>query len=122
MFDWSILLAIFGFGFVIFIHELGHFLFAKAAGVKVLRFSIGFNPIVWSGRIGETEYTLGLLPLGGYVKMLGEEGEEDGGDPRSFARASRGWRALILLGGVLFNLVSSWLILICLAWYGMPLT
>ncbi len=122
MFDWSILLAVLGFGFVIFIHELGHFLFAKAAGVKVLRFAIGFNPIVWTRRIGETEYSLGLLPLGGYVKMLGEEGEEDGGDPRSFARASRGWRALILLGGVTFNLVSSWLILICLAWYGMPLT
>jgi len=117
----SILLAVLGFAFVIIIHELGHFLVAKWAGVKVLRFSIGFPPIVWSKRIGETDYSVGLLWLGGYVKMLGEAEDADGrDDPRSFTSASAGWRALILLGGVTFNLVSSWLLLICLAWYGMP--
>ena len=117
----SLLLAVLGFAFVIIIHELGHFLFAKWAGVKVLRFSVGFPPIVWSKRVGETDYSIGLLWLGGYVKMLGEADDTDGrDDPRSFARASAGWRALILLGGVTFNLVSSWLLLLCLAWYGMP--
>lgn len=117
----SLLLAVLGFAFVIIIHELGHFLVAKWAGVKVLRFSIGFPPIVWSKRVGETDYSIGLLWLGGYVTMLGDASSADGHDePRSFARASAGWRALILLGGVTFNLVSSWLLLLCLAWYGMP--
>src|SRR4051812_3842114 len=123
------LLALLGFGFVIAIHEFGHFLFAKLAGVKVERFSIGFGPILLSRRIGETEYTLSLLPLGGYVKMLGEEnpaqGETvaaDATDPRSYLAASRPWRAVILLGGVTFTLVSSWLILVGLAFWGMPMT
>src|SRR4051812_10027485 len=123
------LLALLGFGFVIAIHEFGHFLFAKLAGVKVERFSIGFGPILLSRRIGETEYSISLLPLGGYVKMLGEENPAQGetvaaeaSDPRSYLAASRPWKALILLGGVTFNLVSSWLILVGLAFWGMPMT
>lgn len=116
----SIILAVLGFAFVIIIHELGHFLFAKWAGVKVLRFSIGFPPIVWSKRVGETEYSIGLLWLGGYVRMLGEADGEVSDDPRSFTKASAGWRAAILSGGVLFNLVSSWLILLGLAFAGLP--
>src|SRR3954471_13203932 len=66
-------LAALGFGFVIFIHELGHFLFAKWAGVKVEVFSIGFGPKLLRRTIGETEYALSLLPFGGYVKMLGQD-------------------------------------------------
>ncbi|MBA3847375.1 MAG: site-2 protease family protein [Planctomycetes bacterium] len=122
------ILALLGFGFVIAIHEFGHFTFAKLAGVKVERFSIGFGPILWSRRVGETEYSLSLLPLGGYVKMLGEDNPAQGAtvgdvsDPRSYLAASRGWKALILLGGVTFNLVSSWLILVGLAFWGMPMT
>jgi regulator of sigma E protease len=119
---WNIILAVLGFAFVIFIHELGHFLFAKWAKVKVERFSIGFGPIVWSKTVGETEYSLSLLPLGGYVKMLGEEdGDEGKNNPRSFPNATAPWRALILLGGVMFNLISSYVILLALAFYGMPL-
>lgn len=123
---WFCLLAASGFGFVIFIHELGHFLFAKWAGVRVERFSIGFGPVIIRKQIGETEYALSLLPLGGYVKMLGQEdlpSDETGKtktDPRSYLAKSPWWQALILLGGVLFNLISSYLILICLAWYGKP--
>ena len=123
---WFCLLAAGGFGFVIFIHELGHFLFAKWAGVRVERFSIGFGPVIIRKQIGETEYALSLLPLGGYVKMLGQEdlpSDEAGKtktDPRSYLAKSPWWQALILLGGVLFNLISSYLILICLAWYGKP--
>ncbi|MFM2090314.1 MAG: Regulator of sigma-E protease RseP [Planctomycetota bacterium] len=119
-------LAALGFGFVIFIHELGHFLFAKWAGVRVLRFSIGFGPVLLRWTRGETEYALSLLPLGGYVQMHGEEvidGKTGGGapEPGSFNAASYSWRAWILLGGVLFNLLSSWLILLGLAFWGMPL-
>jgi regulator of sigma E protease len=58
-------------GILIFIHELGHFLVAKAVGVGVERFA-GFRPRVWSFRRGETEYCLSVVPLGGYVKMVGE--------------------------------------------------
>ena len=65
-----------GLGFVIFIHELGHFLLAKWNGVKVEKFSIGFGPTLFGFRRGETEYVLAALPLGGFVKMLGE-GPED---------------------------------------------
>src|SRR5581483_3376215 len=64
-------------GILVFVHELGHFLVAKRVGVKVLRFSIGFGPILAARRRGETEYALSALPLGGYVKMLGEEDEAE---------------------------------------------
>ncbi len=124
------ILAALGFGFVIFIHELGHFLFAKWAGVKVEVFSIGFGPRLLTRRIGETEYSISLLPLGGYVKMTGQEDlPEDpkdpetlrtAQDPRSFLVATPGWKALILLGGVLFNFISSYAILLGLALYGLP--
>ena len=63
---------------VILLHELGHFLVARAVGVKVLKFSIGFGKSLWSYRSKktDTEYVLAILPLGGYVKMLGEEGDQ----------------------------------------------
>ena len=59
-------------GVLVFVHELGHFVVAKAVGVKVLRFSIGFGPRLLARTWGETEYAISALPLGGYVKMLGE--------------------------------------------------
>ena len=113
----GLLLAVLGLGFVIIIHELGHFLFAKWAGVRVETFSVGFGPIVYSRTIGETEYALSILPLGGYVAMR----EQADGSGRTFEDASHGWRTAILSGGVLFNLISSYLILLFLAWYGMPM-
>lgn len=112
-----ILLGVLGIGFVIFIHELGHFLFAKWAGVRVDTFSIGFGPIVWSRTIGETEYAVSLLPLGGYVAMR----EKPDGSGRSMGEVHPWWRAAILAAGVLFNLVSSFLVLLCLAFYGLPM-
>jgi membrane-associated protease RseP (regulator of RpoE activity) len=119
-----ILMALLGFAFVIGIHELGHFVFAKWAGVRVDVFSIGFGPVILRRRVGETDYVISLLPLGGYVKMLGQEdlpsGMEAAPDPRSYLAKSAGWKALILLGGVLFNLVSSYLILLALVVWGMP--
>lgn len=118
----AVLLAVLGFCFVIVVHELGHFLFAKWAGVRVDAFSVGFGPVLWAKKVGETEYRISLIWAGGYVAMPGEQpGVEGADDPRSFARAKPGWRALILLGGVLFNLVSSWILLVVLALVGMPL-
>src|SRR5947207_2810493 len=74
------------FGLVVFIHELGHFLVAKACGVPIDAFSIGFGPKLFGFKRGGTEYVVSALPLGGYVKMAGEEVEsaagEDSDDPR----------------------------------------
>jgi regulator of sigma E protease len=73
-----VLSALVALGVLIFVHELGHFLVAKALGVGVERFSLGFGPRLWAMRRGETEYCVSVVPLGGYVKMVGEEahGEE----------------------------------------------
>ena len=63
-------------GLLIFVHELGHFLFAKLFGVRVLKFSLGFGPKVVGKTIGETEYVVSAFPLGGFVKMFGENPDE----------------------------------------------
>ncbi len=98
-------------GILIFVHELGHFLFAKLFGVRVLTFSLGFGPKVFSRVYGETEYQLSAFPLGGYVKMYGEnpnEQEEAADDAeRSFAHKPVWNRFLIVFAGPLFNLLFS---------------
>src|SRR5690348_10431675 len=77
MLDWlrTPLAIVFVFGLVVFIHELGHFLAAKATGVYAPRFSIGFGPALWSHKWGETEYVIAAIPLGGYVRMASREDE-----------------------------------------------
>ncbi len=97
-------------GVLIFIHELGHFLVAKAFRVKVLKFSLGFGPKLLGRRVGETEYLLSAVPLGGYVKMLGES--EDDEQPltpeeeqRSFAHQHVLKRIAIVAAGPAFNLL-----------------
>jgi len=104
-----ILAAIVVLGVLIFFHELGHFLVAKRAKVGVLKFSLGFGPKLVGVKRGETEYLLSALPLGGYVKMIGEDpGDEspEAADPeRSFSKKSVGVRALIILAGPLANLI-----------------
>ena len=89
-------------GILIFFHELGHFLVAKHFGGKVLKFSLGFGPKLIGKKIGETEYLISLFPLGGYVKMLGENGEE--GDepltPQEEMKVSVTKAALVIGGGV----------------------
>lgn len=72
----TIIAFIFVFGLIVFFHELGHFLFAKRAGIMVKDFSIGFGPKIFAYRKKETQYTIRLLPIGGYVRMAGEDGEE----------------------------------------------
>ena len=132
IFAWNILKAALGLGFVIFIHELGHFLLAKWNDVKVEKFSIGFGPTLASFRRGvglrigtgsrppgpgdppewgETEYILAALPLGGYVKMLGENVEEAADeakrspDPRAFHNKSVWARMQIITAGVIMNVI-----------------
>jgi regulator of sigma E protease len=70
----TILSFAFVLGVLVFVHELGHFLAAKRVGIRVLKFQLGFNPTIFKIRRGDTEYGIGALPLGGYVKMAGENG------------------------------------------------
>src|SRR5262249_39688091 len=72
----TILAFIFVLGVLVFVHELGHFLAAKRVGIRVLKFQLGFNPTILSVRRGDTEYSIGALPLGGYVEMAGESVED----------------------------------------------
>ncbi|MFI4876417.1 MAG: M50 family metallopeptidase, partial [Blastopirellula sp. JB062] len=123
-----------GLGLVIFIHELGHFLAAKSCGVKCEKFYVGFDmPIsigpwkfsaLWKKQWGETEYGIGTIPLGGYVKMLGQDDNpaaseeeiarsKEGGlepgqhDPRSYLAKSVPQRMMIISAGVVFNVISA---------------
>ncbi|HNY66812.1 MAG TPA: RIP metalloprotease RseP [Deltaproteobacteria bacterium] len=111
-------------GILIFIHELGHFILAKLNGVGVLKFSLGFGPAIVKKRIGETEYMISAVPLGGYVKMLGEDTREEdvtAMDPmRSFARKSLKARASIVVAGPLFNLLLAIVIYMTIGWTGLP--
>src|SRR3990172_1928062 len=95
-----ILWAVLVLGVLIFVHELGHFLVAKRAGVSVLKFSLGFGPKIAGFTRGGTEYLLSAIPLGGYVKMLGEDPKEEVADrERSFSANHVGWPSLIILAG-----------------------
>jgi len=103
-------------GVLIFFHELGHFLSAKYFGVKVLKFSLGFGPKLVGKKIGETEYLISALPLGGYVKMLGEDADEEEETlppedaERSFSHIHVLKRIAIVAAGPIFNLLLALLI------------
>ena len=90
-------------GFLIFIHELGHFLVAKLCKVKVNEFAIGFGPLIWKKQGKETKYALRLLPLGGFVSMEGEEERSE--DSRSFSKASIPKRIAICSAGAIVNII-----------------
>ena len=95
---------IFGVMLVVLIvaHELAHFVTAKLFGVRVHEFGIGFPPRIWGRRIGETEYTLNWLPVGGFVRLMGEE---DPSDPRALAAKPRWQRFVVLVSGAAVNLM-----------------
>jgi regulator of sigma E protease len=161
---WTVLLVACGLGFVIFVHELGHFLVAKACGVKCEKFYIGFDffdiPIpftgwkiprsLWKVQWGETEYGIGVLPLGGYVKMLGQDDDPRNAeaerarahqaetaaegltpghsvepkplelDPRSYPAKPVLARMAIISAGVIMNVISGVLMAAVAYWYGVP--
>lgn len=111
-----ILLAILILGVLIFVHELGHFLFAKTFRVPVETFALGFGPSLFSFKRKETKYCLNVFPLGGYAKIggmdLGEEGLARGYYQQSWWR-----RFLIISGGVLFNLIFAWLLILIITFF-----
>jgi regulator of sigma E protease len=97
------------FGLMVIVHEFGHFITAKRAGIRVEEFAIGFPPRLFGIKRGETLYSINLLPIGGFVRMPGENGEttdESGNyDPRTFGAQPARVRALVLLAGVTMNLL-----------------
>jgi regulator of sigma E protease len=112
-------------GVLIFFHELGHFIVAKLSGVGVLKFSLGFGPALFKKRIGETEYQVAAFPLGGFVKMLGEDPNDKDAishiDPaRAFGRKPLSVRAAIVAAGPVFNFILAVLIYTVVAWTGIP--
>ena len=103
-----ILEVILGFGLLIFVHELGHFLAAKCVGIRVEKFSLGFGKRLFGFTRGDTEYVVAAIPLGGYVKMAGEVYLEDRpGEPGEFFSKSPGQRAFVILAGPAMNLISA---------------
>src|SRR5918992_2506702 len=121
---YSIAAAIIGLGVLIVFHEFGHFLLAKLSGVGVLTFSVGFGPKLIVKKKGETEYALSAFPLGGYVKMVGEDPDEEvsGADiQRSFGHKPLLQRIAIVAAGPGFNLLLAVLLLmVVFLFYGVP--
>jgi len=108
----TILSTVFVLGVLIFIHELGHFLVAKWSGIRVDRFSLGFPPSILKKKVGETEYCIGVVPLGGYVKMAGENPDEEAtGAPFEFMSQPVRIRTAVVIAGPFMNFVMAWMIL-----------
>ena len=107
-----VILAIFLFGVLVGIHELGHFLVAKACNVRVEEFSLGMGPAIFSKQKGETLYSLRCVPFGGYCAMAGEDEESE--DPRAFTNMAAWKRILILVAGSFMNFVLGLVIVLLL--------
>jgi regulator of sigma E protease len=120
----SIIFAILIFLGVLFVlvlvHEWGHYITAKLTGMRVDEFGIGFPPTLWSKKVGETTYAFNVLPIGGYVKILGEDGEEgmllsEYDKARTFGARPKWAQAVVLLAGVTMNMLLAWVLLIIIA-------
>ncbi len=112
----SALVSILVLGLLVIVHELGHFIVARWAGVRILRFSVGFGPRLLTWRRGHTEYAVSAIPLGGYVKMAGEQSSEQAYQPWEYLSKPLGVRALIVFAGPFVNyivaLVSLWVVFV----------
>src|SRR6476469_3215939 len=116
------LITLLSFGFVlgvlVFVHELGHFLAAKRVGIRVLKFQLGFNPTIFSFQRGDTEYSIGALPLGGYVKMAGDNPEDVERDARGnvvirsdeFLSKTKWQRFQVLILGPVMNIALAFIL------------
>ena len=109
---WPILVAIVIFGLIVFIHEFGHFLFAKIFKIRVNEFAIGFGPAIFKKKKGETLYAIRILPFGGYCAMEGENGESD--DERAFYKAKPIKRIIVVAAGAVFNIILGFILMVSL--------
>ncbi len=121
--------ALFGIGFLIGFHELGHFLFCKIFGIKTPSFSIGFGPKIFSRKIGDTEFILSAIPLGGFVEIAGAaevgQGEQHYAESTaldSFAVKPYYQKFLVMMGGIMCNLLFAYTVFIGLSFFGIPKT
>lgn len=105
----TIFIALLVFGIIVLIHEFGHYIVAKKSGIKVEEFAIGMGPKIMSKQYGETLYSIRVLPLGGFCKMLGED--EDSKDHRAFTNKSVGIRIAVIFAGPLMNLLLAFTII-----------
>ncbi len=113
-------LTIIAVSMLILIHEFGHFVCAKAVGMRVEVFSIGFWKRLVGFRLGDTDYRISLIPLGGYVKVTGESPEEGAGQPYEFWSKTPGQRALFIVGGVSMNIIMALVLFIVAFAIGVP--
>jgi regulator of sigma E protease len=111
----TVLLFLLVLAALIFVHELGHFIAAKKFGIRVDEFAIGFPPKIFGWKKGETEYKINLVPLGGYVKIFGEDPNDEsinGPDSaRSFVNVAKWKQIIVLLSGIFMNLVFAWILI-----------
>ncbi|MFW6323512.1 MAG: RIP metalloprotease RseP [Desulfovibrionales bacterium] len=116
----SIIAIVLVLGLLIFFHELGHFLIARSFGMGVSKFSLGFGPKLWGFQPGKTEYRLSAIPLGGYVKLVGESKDaeipENFTEEESFSGRPPWQRMLVVAAGPLFNFFLAWIIYWGLFW------
>jgi len=122
-------IALFGIGFLIGFHELGHFLFCKLFGIRTPSFSIGFGPHLFSKKIGDTEFSLSAIPLGGFVEIAGAAEVGQGEQKHALSKESDSFavkpyyqKFLVMMGGISFNLLFAYAACILLAFMGMPKT
>jgi regulator of sigma E protease len=119
----TIISTIIVLGILVFVHELGHFLLAKKLGVGVLTFSLGFGPKILWRKIGETQYQIAAVPLGGFVKLIGENPEEEVKEElrdRSFSNQPVWKRALIIAAGPFFNFFLAMVLFSTINLFGIP--
>ena len=119
----SIISAVIVLGILVFVHELGHFIFAKRLGIGVITFSLGFGPKLIGRKYGETQYQVAAVPLGGYVKLIGENPEEEVKEvdrTRSFSAAPIWKRAMIISAGPFFNFFLAIVLFSTINLFGIP--
>lgn len=114
----AILLVVLIFGLLVFVHELGHFVAARRNGVEVEEFGFGFPPRALGKKVGKTIYSINWLPLGGFVRMKGEDGEDT--SKGSFNAARFRAKFKILTAGVAMNVLTAFVILLALCYFGIP--
>src|SRR5579864_2943759 len=97
---------------LVFVHELGHFLIAKLFGIQVDEFALGFPPRIFAKKYGETTYSINSVPFGGYVKIFGENPDEESlASERSITSKSKWIQVAVLIAGITFNILFAWILL-----------
>lgn len=120
----SVIIFIIVLAILVLVHEFGHFIIAKKSGIKVTEFGIGFPPRLWGKQKGETLYSVNVIPFGGFVRIFGEDPNEESlagvEKDRSITAKPRYIQAAVLVGGVLFNILFAWLLISVGYMVGLP--